>query len=575
MGERASLSMNGIWRMAPDPRGDGASRGCMRPDCDDGRWRAAPVPSVFEHDCPELDFYRGQCWYRRRVALPAEWQGRRVVLHFGGMNYRASVWLNGVKLGDSPDGFLPIAFPLGDAAVYGAENLLAVCVDNRHYPGGVPGMHVGWRMYGGILRDVTLVATDRLYLDDLYVIAEPDGRVTCRLRIVNARQEEVRTAPAVTIAGADGTLLALSGTAITLAPGEAADVSLEGTIQGVIPWSPETPHLYTATASLGEGESMTVRFGARHIEAKPDGLWLNGRPIFLAGFNRHEDSPRTAMAVDPALTRQDLEGMLAAGANCVRLCHYPHDPHTLDLCDELGLIVFAEVPLYFWNDADEGRRTNAMRVETAARQLERMIRRDRNHPSVCFWSVSNETNEDVPEVAEGNRTLIRLARALDPTRLCIHVSNHWQDAPNFAEDDLICVNGYPSMDWAACGCSDVFRAGRSGDEWREGLATLRAQYSDKPILVTEFGFSSMIGTDGHDFDEATHARVLEMEYAGFDAPYLCGALIWCWADHAWDVQRFHGGLIISPFGVVSRDRRPKQALDMATQLFTARLANKA
>ena len=121
MSARASLSLNGVWRMAPDPRGDGASRGCMRPYCDDGRWREAPSPSVFEHDCPELDFYRGQCWYRRRVTLPADWRGRRVALHFGGINDRASVWLNGVKLGDSPDGFLPIEFPLGDAAVYGGE----------------------------------------------------------------------------------------------------------------------------------------------------------------------------------------------------------------------------------------------------------------------------------------------------------------------------------------------------------------------------------------------------------------------------------------------------------------------
>jgi beta-galactosidase/beta-glucuronidase len=136
------------------------------------------------------------------------------------------------------------------------------------------------------------------------------------------------------------------------------------------------------------------------------------------------------MALDLETTRQDLEAMKEAGANFVRLCHYPHPPAELDLCDELGLLVFAEIPLYFWNDIDEGRRTNAARVQTAKRQLERMVDRDFNHPSIVFWSVSNETHDNEPDVAESNRELIRTVRALDSTRLHVHVSNHWKEYPN-------------------------------------------------------------------------------------------------------------------------------------------------
>ena len=153
-----------------------------------------------------------------------------------------------------------------------------------------------------------------------------------------------------------------------------------------------------------------MRFGFRHIKATPQGLILNGQPIFLTGFNRHEDSPHTAMAADLATTRRDLEWMKEAGANFVRLCHYPHHPAELDLCDELGLLAFEEIPLYFWNDSNEGQQTQAQRAESAAFQLERLICRDYNHPSVIFWSVSNETSDDVAEVAEGNRALIRRAK---------------------------------------------------------------------------------------------------------------------------------------------------------------------
>lgn len=577
MQQRDSLSLNDFWRFAPDPRGDGEARGLWRTVCDTRHWREVMVPSCFEAGCPDLDFYEGVCWYRRAFHLPADWQGRRVVLRFEAVNDRAQVWLNGALLGESRDGFLPFEFVIQQVAVFGGENVLVVAVDNAHHAGDVPGMHVGWRRFGGIIREVDCYVTEMVYLDDLFIEATPGmagGEIACRARVRNTRETPAATTLEVTLTDAAGTALAvLDAATLSLESGETAEVLVNGVLADADCWSPETPTCYRAVARLREGEAALdtreARFGVRKIEAVPDGLLLNGRRIFLTGFNRHEDSPRTDMATDLVTTRRDLDAMKAAGANFVRLCHYPHHPAELEMCDEIGLLAFAEIPLYFWRDAEEGRRTNAARVATAARQLERLIARDRNHPSVIFWSVSNETHEGEPEVAAANRALIRRARELDPTRLCVHVSNHWTDAPNFAEDDVICVNGYPSMNWEGRGCSAAFREGRSGDVWRTGLATLRRQFPDKPILITEFGFSSLAGTDDNDFDEETHARVLAMEFAGFDAPYICGATIWCWADHAWDVRRFHGGLIVSPFGVLTRDRRPLKPLATARALFRA------
>ncbi len=210
---------------------------------------------------------------------------------------------------------------------------------------------------------------------------------------------------------------------------------------------------------------MDVRFGFRRIEAGEGGLLLNGRPVFLTGFNRHEDSPCTGMAPDLGIVRRDLEDMVRLGANFVRLCHYPHDPRELDLCDELGLLAMAEIPLYWWNGLEEGEEACARKLAAAERQLTNMIRRDVNHPSVILWSVSNETQEQRAEVAAGNAELVRLAKRLDPSRLAVHVSDHWREHPHFEADDVLCVNAYPS--WAGQWKTPPEKAARSGARgWR-------------------------------------------------------------------------------------------------------------
>lgn len=489
------------------------------------------------------------------------------------------MWLNGEFLGEHRDGFLPFEFEIDQKLRWDGENALVLSVDNAHHEGDVPGMHVGWRGYGGILREVSLAATDPLHIATVRVIAAPGaqgGEMELHLQVRNVRPAAVRCSMDATIRDADGKVCAtLSSGPVALASGAAAEVALKGTLPDALVWSPSTPVLYRAQTRLVVNDEVIdeveTRFGFRRIQATPDALLLNGKPVFLTGFNYHEDSPRTAMAVDLETARRDLEAMKEAGANFVRLCHYPHHPAKLDMCDEIGLLVFAEVPLYFWNDAGEGRRTNAARVQTAARQMEQMIARDFNHPSIVFWSVSNETHEEEPEVAQSNRELIRQAKALDPTRLHVHVSNRWKGNAEFEADDVICINDYPSIEWPAGGHNPAtFDLSYSVDSWRTNLAALRRQYPTKPVLVTEFGYCSFAGTHGHSFGEDEHSRVIEREFAALDAPFLCGTIIWCWADHPWPAGRFFGGLSISPFGVLSRDRRKLKPFWTARALFHAK-----
>lgn len=576
---RPGVSLTDVpWRFCPDPSGDGEALGFFREDYTARLWREVTVPSCFETVCPNLEFYEGICWYRRSFTVPPAWHSRRIVLHFGAANYRARVWLNGELLGENRDGFLPFEFDIHRKVRSAGTNTLTVAVDNRHHEGDVPGMHVGWRGQGGILREVCLYATDHAYLDSTHVTAAPEaggGNMAFRVRIRNRLPETRSCRVAIAVRDAEGqTCREINSSPVPVDPGGTAVVSLQDTLADALPWSPSSPVCYQATVRLVQDDDIldetVVSFGFRRIEAMPEGLLLNGEKIFLVGFNRHDDSPRTAMAFDVDTTRADLEMMKDAGANFVRLCHYPHDPAELDLCDELGLLAFSEIPLYFWNDNEEGKRTQAARAKTAARQLKRMIARDRNHPSLIFWSVSNETPETEPDVAADNAELIRLARSLDPTRLCVHVSNHWRKAPHFEEDDVICVNYYPSHESPGGHSQTAFNPGQAGKRWRDSLDALHRTCPGKPILVTEFGYSSFAGTNGHAFGEAEHAQVIEAEFAAFDAPYVAGATIWCWADHAWPAGRFSGGLSISPHGVLTRDRQKLKPFSTARALFRAR-----
>ncbi len=579
MNERRQLVLDSPWRFCPDPHRDGEELEFWRPDRGFPLWREVEVPSCFEAACPDLDFYEGVAWYRREFEVPSAWRDSRLALRFEAVNYRAKVWLNGTLLGEHRDGFLPFEFEVGQTLRWDARNLLAVAVDNAHHQGDLPGMHVGWRAYGGILREVRLLATPRLHLGDLHVAATPDaagGRIEARVRVVNAAATAANPSLAVSIMDADGqTCLETAAPPLCLEANGSAATTLAGRLADVRPWSPAAPTLYRAVATLlvdgAAVDQLATPFGFRHIAATPDGLLLNGERIFLTGFNRHEDSPRTAMATDLDTTRQDLQWMKEAGANFVRLCHYPHHPAELDLCDQLGLLALAEIPLYFWNQADEAARTQASRAEAAARQLAKMIARDFNHPSIIVWSVSNETPEEQPGVAEANRQLIRQARTLDPSRLCVHVKNNWETQPQFDEDDLVCINTYPTMDFAAGGHNPAtFDLAGAVARQRERIDALHRLYPDKPILVTEFGYGSLAGTFGHAFGEDEHARSIEAEFATFDAPFICGATIWCWADHPWPASRFCNGLAISPFGVVSRQRRRLAPYWTARAIFRAR-----
>lgn len=578
--EREHIDLCGLWRAQPDPACEGEELGYAEGAYDHGRWREVWLPCVFDVLQPGLEGYEGAVWFRRSVAVPASWKGRRIALRLGAANYHAAVWVNGERAGAHRGGYLPFALPVGQALRYGAENTIAVCVDNVRRPEDVPGLQRGWRTFGGIIRSIGLEASDPLYLADVAVQAEPTGTggvLRVEAQVENGRGVQVVARVRVHVTGNTAPVpAAFASDPAVLGAGQSGTLMAACTVQSVQAWTPESPNLYEVTVDLwteaGCADSQAIRTGFRRVEAKAGRLLLNGRPVYLTGFNRHEDSPSTDAAVDLDRARADLAEIKAAGANFLRLCHYPHDPGELDLCDELGLLAMAELPLYWWGAGEESAAHVPAQLAAAEAQLEEMIRRDRNHPSVVSWSVSNESHEDRPEIASGNERLVRLAQRLDGTRLAVHVSDHWQESPRFDADDVVCVNGYPTVDAHRAHGTRGYDLSTSTCFWRDSLQRLHERYPEKPILVTEFGYPGLEGVYGSAYGEDVQAEALAHEFAGMGASYVCGATVWCWADHPWPGSTIASEryLAVSPYGVVTRDRHKLAAHRVIGELFRER-----
>jgi beta-galactosidase/beta-glucuronidase len=573
---RREIELRDGWRFQPDPWGEGEGRRYFAADFNTSAWRPISVPRAFDTCAPGLEFYEGKGWYRTSFRAADAWALRRVVLRFEGVNYRCRVWLNGELLGENLDGFLPFEFAIHRRLRIGQDNVLTVLADNARRPGEVPGIQRGWRNSGGILREVRLRTTGNPWIDDIHVIAEPQGRggtVKAQMRLAIEGPQGPDLLVAGEVLDATGQVVArLAG--LKLRMSGSANVDFAADVADVTPWSPATPALYTLRVSLMAGADVIdrteTRFGFRRIEKKGTQLLLNGRPVFLTGFNRHEDLVRAGMCSDLETAKQDLLAMKQAGCNFVRLCHYPHHPGELDLCDELGLLVMDEIPLWQWDQNKEDAEANAAKLAAARRQLERMIARDRNHPSIIFWSVSNECYEMQPLIRAGNEQLIRRARELDPTRLVTHVAGYFWAERAFEEDDVICFNGYPNIAMWGVKPGAARDPNRPGDYFRAMIDELHEKYPDKPIMVTEFGHPCLEGVMGAQFGEDRQAQVFEDAFAGIDGPWCCGACIWCYADHAWPPDTSFHGIVTSPFGAVTRDRKPKRGMDVARRMFSER-----
>jgi len=439
------------------------------------RGPAMQLPGAWNAASPELRYYDGLIWFQRRFhaqALP----GQRSFLRFEAVNYRAHVYLNGREIGRHEGGFTPFVLEVTQALRAG-DNRLTVGADSQHDAQSIPTPITDWDNYGGITRPVQLLQTPATFIDDATVRVTDDGRLIGSAQL-NGPQA---AGQAVTLEIAT---LGLRLQARTDAHGEA---QFEAPVPAALQrWSPETPRLYDVRFSTA-ADALTDRIGFRTVAVRGNQILLNGQPIFLRGVSLHEEeiganpARRITDAAARALLSEVKQGL---NGNYVRLSHYPHAEAMQRAADELGLLVWAEIPVYWTADWH-----NTAVLEKARRMLAETIFRDRNRAAVVLWSVGNETPV-APERTRFHAALADTVRALDSSRLvgaALLLERKQENGrpviriadPLLPHLDVMAINSY---------------AGWYGDDRLEDLATLQWQLpTDKPLLLSEFGADALAG----------------------------------------------------------------------------------
>jgi len=407
---RGGRDLGGTWQVVIDPyvRGDlgGLAARDQKPESpsDLGEFSfengvTLEVPGDWNTQDPRLVFYQGVAWYKRTFdhdPLP----GKRVFLYFGAVNYTAQVYLNGRLLGRHEGGFTPFNYEVTDGLRSG-ENLLVVRVDNRKGADDIPTPLTDWMNYGGITREVLLLELPETFIREYEVRLGASGKDGVQGYV---QLDGAAAGRAVELEIAE---LGLKESLTTDAEGR-VEFALDASPQL---WSPESPKLYRVRLSSGD-DAVEEEIGFRHVEARGQQVLLNGEPIFLRGISIHEEALHgEGRAHTPEHAEELLRLSLELGCNFVRLAHYPHNEHMARLADRLGLLVWAEIPVY-WS-VEFG---NDVTLARGRRQLSELIARDRNRTSVIFWSIANET----PINDERQHFLGELAahvRSLDDSRL--------------------------------------------------------------------------------------------------------------------------------------------------------------
>ena len=561
---RQTIELSGFWDFCFDPQDLGLANGWQNGFADG---RPIAVPASWNEQFEEERDYLGAAWYQTEFGLPWGWKEKQIVLRFGSVNYLAEVWLNGRALGTHEGGHLPFEFDVTSLMKQSA-NQLVVRVDGRLAfdrvpPGNVTGesadffpshasnypqAQFDFFPYCGIHRPVLLYATPRTFLSDLTVqtdILGSNGRVQVRVEF---------DGDAIGVARSH-----LSGHGHQSAHETAFSNALAEMVIDVpnaALWSSSTPNLYDLVIELVQNEevidSYALKVGIRTVSVAADQLLINGEPVYLRGFGRHEDFPVIGRGYLPALIVKDYALMKWIGANSFRTSHYPYSEQMLDLADQLGFLVIDETPavgLYFSEQGLEKR--NAV----CNQYVREMIARDKNHPSVIIWSLANEPHSASPHVRPFFERLYKEAKRLDSTRPVTLVSFLGGDEEAFAFCDLVCLNRY--LGWYTY-------AGRLDEALpllSNELDLLHEKFG-KPILLAEFGADAIPGHHAQPpemFSEEYQAELL-VRYIELlrQKSYVIGEHIWNLCDFKTSQGITRVGAL-NHKGVFTRDRRPKLA----------------
>lgn len=519
---RQDISLNGEWNFVIDQydtdrglaRGD---RPWGKNDREEYSIDDAPtlhVPGDWNAQREDLKYYEGTIWYGRHITLTPE-ADKRYLLRFGGVSYRARVYVNGTQVAAHEGSFTEFEADV-TAQLRTGNNFIAVRVNNRRERDAIPAMSFDWFNYGGITRDVTLRVLPDRYINDYFIQLDKH-----RADLIHAR-----VSLSDSVAGETVNLfipeLKKSIRMTTDATGSAcADIP----VKRLVRWCPANPKLYKVQLTTAK-DTVSEDIGFRNIEVRGTEVLLNGEPLFLKGINIHEEiAMQKRRACTEADARQLLDEAQALGVNMIRLAHYQQSRHMVAEAERRGILLWQEIPV--WQAIDFA---NAATQDKAVRMLQETIRRDKNRCADCFWGIANETRN----TPERNRFLARLLQAgreIDTTRLFVAAFDlarfdRQQDKFVMQDDfyqnlDVVGINKY--MGWY--------------EGWPKAPKDILWNVcSDKPLIISEFGGEAKYGIhDNGDvagsWSEEFQARIYRMNLEMFaNITNLVGVCPWILYD---------------------------------------------
>ena len=560
---RMVFDLNGVWDFCLM---DGEAKGEIVP---------MPVPSSYNDIYTGRGFadHVGNLYYRRKFTVSSRMLEKRLFLRFGSVTHKAEVWLNGTCLGKHSGGFLPFSFEITETAIAG-ENELEVIVNNivdettlpagrmvhQKFPGLPEEIHnlpnFDFYNYSGIMRPVCLYTAPESYIEDISIYGKMDGSFYWDVKANGEGTVSVR-------------LLDAAGNEV------AAGEGFKGTgrIDQVQLWEPGHPVLYslevTLTGSDGEKDTYTEVFGFREVSIRDCRIHLNGKPVYLKGFGKHEDSPVHGRGFDMAYNVKDIGLLKWIGANSFRTSHYPYCEEMLQLCDREGILVIDEAPAVGLNAGftatgllggnPNGTWKLFKTAEHHRQVLRDMVQRDKNHPCVIIWSVANEPASQEDGAKEYFEPLLNLVRELDeqkrPATLVTYEGSNPVSCKVAEICDLLIINRYRG--WYDTEGNLRGAAALLKDE----LEGFHKRCPDKPIMLGEYGADTIAGF--HDINARIFSEEYQVDFLRaygevFDSlPYITGEHVWNFADFATaeNIKRVGG----NKKGVFTRDRSPKMA----------------
>lgn len=541
---RSTISLDGIWSIRPDDQSDRCFSGIVP-----GIWNAIPA----------LAPYRGKAVYSKEISIE---KAGNLMLRFGGVSHTADVYLDGQYLGHHYDAFTGFRVIAPDIA--SGSHTVSVHVDNSFSEESSLHIPNDYYSYGGLTRPVEVNLVPDVYIDTMAFnpVCDEDGNWTAHVTVcLKAIRPANQLRMAVRIAGQEAIVDCVSPAA-----GESASVEISIPCGSVTPWNPMDAHLYTLEAVLYmDGipvDDLIDRVGFRMVKVCGEDILINGKTIYIKGFNRHEDYGSQGCAIGVNSMMEDLQLMMDMGVNSVRTCHYPNDPRFLDLCDELGILVWEEsharaIP------GEIMRRPNFQeQIDTSTRE---MVTQHRNHPCIYTWGLLNECESDT-EFGRGVYShIINILHEMDASRPVTFASCRFFNDICLDLVDIASFNIYPLWYHEEEPASYGPRLAAWMDE--NGAA-------GKPILFSEFGAGGIAGY--HDplympkWSEERQAAILDNQLGALGAmERISGTYIWQFAD----VRVSEEWAMIRPKaqnnkGVVDMYRHPKLSYAIVKKHYT-------